>query len=123
LKRLRNDLATLVPETFMALYSDAQLDRMVRYLKAIGIRAQRGILNLEKDQERTSELMIHSERLNDLVKSISPMTTAEKQGAIEDFFWLLEEYKVSIFAQELKTSIPVSRKRLDEKLKEIQRMV
>ena len=123
LKRLRNELATLVPQTFIALYDDAQLGRMVRYIKAIGIRAQRGILNLEKDQERTSELMIYSESLNDLVKSISPLTTAEKRGAIEDFFWMLEEYKVSIFAQELKTSIPVSRKRLDEKLKEIQRMV
>jgi len=123
LKHLRNDLATLVPENFMALYSDAQLGRIVRYIKAIGIRAQRGVLNLEKDQERASELRVYGDRLNDLVKSISPMTTAEKQGAIEDFFWLLEEYKVSIFAQELKTPIPVSRKRLDEKWKAIQRMV
>ncbi len=123
LKRHRNDLATLVPETFISLYSDAQLGQLVRYIKTIGIRAQRGILNLEKEQERASDLRIYSERLNELVKSISPLTTAEKQGAIEDYFWLLEEYKVSIFAQELKTSIPVSRKRLEEKLKEIQRMV
>ena len=43
--------------------------------------------------------------------------------ALEDLFWAIEEYKVSLFAQELKTAIPISRKRLDKKLKEIQRMV
>jgi ATP-dependent helicase HrpA len=36
---------------------------------------------------------------------------------------MLEEFKVSVFAQELKTAIPVSAKRLDRKLKEIDRMV
>ena len=51
------------------------------------------------------------------------MATEEKRKAIEEFFWLIEEYKVSLFAQELKTSIPVSPKRLDKKLKEIERMV
>jgi ATP-dependent helicase HrpA len=35
---------------------------------------------------------------------------------------LIEEYKVSVFAQELKTAVPVSKKRLEKKLKEIERM-
>jgi len=33
------------------------------------------------------------------------------------------KYKVSIFTQELKTAFPVSEKKLDKKLKEIERMV
>jgi ATP-dependent helicase HrpA len=36
---------------------------------------------------------------------------------------MVEEYKVSVFAQELKTAIPISEKRLEKKLKEIGRMV
>jgi len=36
---------------------------------------------------------------------------------------MVEEFKVSIFAQELKTPFPVSTKRLEKKLKEIERMV
>jgi ATP-dependent helicase HrpA len=36
---------------------------------------------------------------------------------------MIEEYKVSVFAQELKTAIPISAKRLEQKLGEIKRMV
>jgi ATP-dependent helicase HrpA len=35
---------------------------------------------------------------------------------------MIEEYKVSVFAQELKTAAPMSPKRLDEKIREIERM-
>jgi ATP-dependent helicase HrpA len=46
----------------------------------------------------------------------------EKRKALEALFWLIEEYKVSVFAQELKTAIPVSKKRLEEKFAQIMRM-
>jgi ATP-dependent helicase HrpA len=36
---------------------------------------------------------------------------------------MIEEFKVSLFAQELKTAFPVSRKRLEQKEKELERMV
>ena len=42
---------------------------------------------------------------------------------MEEFGWMLEEYKISLFAQELKTAFPVSRKRIDAKLGEIDRML
>jgi ATP-dependent helicase HrpA len=47
----------------------------------------------------------------------------EREEAIETFGWMIEEYKISLFAQELKTLFPVSEKRLEKVLKEIQRMV
>jgi ATP-dependent helicase HrpA len=37
--------------------------------------------------------------------------------------WTIEEYKVSLFAQELKTAIPITRKRIDARIAEIQRML
>jgi ATP-dependent helicase HrpA len=61
--------------------------------------------------------------LNQLLKELTPSVSAEKRRAIEDYFWMVEEYKVSVFAQELKTAIAISAKRLEMKLAEIGRMV
>ena len=36
----------------------------------------------------------------------------ESREKLEDFRWMLEEYRVSLFAQSLGTSLPVSEKRL-----------
>jgi len=47
----------------------------------------------------------------------------EKRKSFEEFFWMVEEFKVSVFAQELKTPFPVSAKRLEKKLREVERMV
>ena len=65
---------------------------------------------------------IFSDSLDELLKNMSPSVTDEKRKAIEEFFWWLEELKVSVFAQELKTAIPMSKKRLKKKLEEIKRM-
>jgi len=47
----------------------------------------------------------------------------EKRRALDDFGWMIEEYKVSLFAQELKTAIPISRKRIEARMAEIQSML
>jgi ATP-dependent helicase HrpA len=44
----------------------------------------------------------------------------EKKTKIEELFWMIEEYKVSLFAQELKTPYPVSPKKLNQLIKEIE---
>ena len=93
-----------------------------RYIKALTIRAQRGVLNFEKDQARANELQPYADKLEELMITLSPSVSEEKKNAIEAYFWLIEEYKVSLFAQELKTAFPVSKKRLNQKLKEIERM-
>jgi ATP-dependent helicase HrpA len=95
---------------------------LVRYMKALEIRAQRAMVDFEKDQAKSHDIQIFVESLNRLLKGLTDTTSKEKRAAIESYFWLIEEFKVSIFAQELKTSVPVSKKRLKEKLKEIERM-
>jgi ATP-dependent helicase HrpA len=42
---------------------------------------------------------------------------------VEAFFWMIEEYKVSVFAQEVGTDGPVSVKRLNKLIGEIERMI
>jgi ATP-dependent helicase HrpA len=58
----------------------------------------------------------------DMLKELRSFATEEKNRSIEEFGWMIEEYKVSLFAQELKTAFHVSRKRLEEKIREIERL-
>jgi ATP-dependent helicase HrpA len=99
------------------------MEHLPRYIRALGIRAVRGIENPERDRQRAAEVAPFKDRLNAILKSLTPATSEKKRSAIEDFFWMLEEYKVSVFAQELKTVIPISAKRLEKKASEIERMM
>jgi len=122
LEGLRQELFRLVPENFLDLYANDKLIQIVRYVRTISIRAQKGLADLAKDQKRAVELNVYQEKLEALLISLSPATSAEKRRAVEELFWLLEEYKISLFAQELKTLMPVSKKRLDAKIREIERL-
>ena len=75
------------------------------------------------DEARTAQLNIYTDCLNEFLKELSTTASDEKRREIEDLFWFIEEYKVSLFAQELKTAVPVSKKRLDAIVKEIKRMI
>jgi ATP-dependent helicase HrpA len=118
----RSEVTRLVPEAFIEIYSARHLVHLPRYMRAIGIRAQRAAISPEKNQLREGLVDDYVERLQQLLKDLTPLTSDEKRAAVEAFFWLLEEYKVSVFAQELKTAVPVSRERLDQALDRIERM-
>jgi ATP-dependent RNA helicase HrpA len=122
-EELTRELEYLVPETFVAIYDMKRLDHLPRYLQAAAIRARRAVVDFEKDRSKSKEIVKFTVGLNQMLKELSPSVSVEKRQAIEDFFWMVEEYRVSVFAQELKTAIPISAKRLDKKLKEIGRMV
>lgn len=101
------DAARLVPPDFLIRIPHARLPHIPRYLKAILVRAERAAPHPAKDTERARLLL--------------PYAGWEKVVAEENretFRWLLEEYRVSIFAQELGTAVPVSPKRLEALLPE-----
>ncbi len=58
-----------------------------------------------------------------MLRDLPPYASEEKRQALAEFVWMIEEYKVSLFAQELKTAIPVSRKRIEARMGDIQRML
>ncbi len=123
LGRCREEMVRLVPENFMLIYSLERMEHLPRYVAAIDIRVRRASVNFEKDQQKAAGLQPFSAGLQRLVNTLSPAVSPEKRAALEDFFWLLEEFKVSLFAQELKTAVPVSEKRLQDTMDEIERMV
>jgi ATP-dependent helicase HrpA len=120
---LLDGLVRLVPDNFVELYEKKRLVHLERYIRALMIRAQRAPVDFEKDQTKAAEVHQFADGLNRLLKTLSPSVSDDKRRATEAYFWMLEEYKVSVFAQELKTAIPVSAKRLRDKLGEIERMI
>jgi ATP-dependent helicase HrpA len=122
-KDLMADLARLVPESFINLYDTDRLTHLIRYIKCVEIRAQRALVDFEKDQAKAMDVKSFNDRLDEMIKTLSPDASDDKRKALEEFFWMIEEYKVSIFAQELKTAFPVSAKRLEKKLAQITRMI
>ena len=94
-----------------------------RYLKAVEMRAERGSYDMEKEQKKAAAVAPFTEALRRNIKDLSPRTSLEKRETLEEFFWMVEEFKVSLFAQELKTPFPVSVKRLEKKLRELERMI
>jgi ATP-dependent helicase HrpA len=103
-------LQRLVPKRFMATTPWTQLQHFPRYLKAITLRLDKLRTDPARDAARLAELKPQEHRYWRLV--------AERKGAVDDRMqelrWLLEELRVSFFAQELRTPQPVSVKRLDK---------
>jgi len=103
-------LARLVPKRFLATTGWAQLAHLPRYLKAITMRLDKLRADPARDAQRLAELRPLEQRY---VRQL-----AERRGVadarLDEFRWLLEELRVSLFAQELRTPQPVSVKRLEK---------
>jgi ATP-dependent helicase HrpA len=103
-------LQRLMPKNFMATTPWPQLQHCARYLKAVTLRLDKYRADPTRDAQRLTELKPQEQRYWRLV--------AERKGAQDarmlEFRWLLEELRVSFFAQELRTPQPVSIKRLEK---------
>ncbi len=116
------DLGRLVPKDFLEKYGLERLVHLPRYLKALELRVDRAKYGLEKDRQKAAQAEVFVKALKklEMAKDTSPSRMSPaKLAAVEEFRWLLEEFKVSLFAPELRTAVPVSAKRLEAKLKEI----
>jgi ATP-dependent helicase HrpA len=86
------------------------LHHFTRYLKAITARLDKYRADPARDAARLKELQPLEQRYARLL--------AERKGVVDErlqeFRWLLEELRVSFFAQELRTPQPVSVKRLEK---------
>ncbi|WP_240668605.1 ATP-dependent RNA helicase HrpA [Piscinibacter defluvii] len=110
-------LARLVPKRFVASTSWAALGHLPRYLKGVQMRLDKFRADPVRDAQRLAELRPLEQRF--------ARALAERKGVpdarLEEFRWLLEELRVSLFAQELRTPQPVSVKRLEKAWEQLQR--
>ncbi|MDD2882480.1 MAG: ATP-dependent RNA helicase HrpA [Rhodoferax sp.] len=103
-------LARLMPKKFLSVTPWSALQHFARFQKAITARLEKYRADPARDGARLKELQPLEQRYWRLV--------AERKGVVDDrlqeFRWLLEELRVSFFAQELRTPQPVSVKRLEK---------
>ena len=83
-----------------------------RYLQAALRRLERGPQASGRDAEAGAGIAAWEARLAARRQDLAARGVVDAR--VEDFRWLLEEYRVSVFAQELGTQVTVSPKRLAE---------
>ncbi len=113
---VRAHLGRLVSKRFVIETPWAQMAHLPRYLKSISLRLEKLRLDFARDASRLAEIRLLEHRYFRVL--------AERMGAhddrLDEFRWLLEELRVSSFAQELRTPQPVSVKRLEKVWAKIQ---
>ncbi|HEZ2279688.1 TPA: DUF3418 domain-containing protein [Neisseria meningitidis] len=108
---LRLRLQTLLAPSFATRTPWAQWPRLPIYLKAMTLRLEKYSSNPARDAAREADIQeleqMWQEKTDSLVKQGLPIS-----DGLAGFKWMIEELRVSLFAQELKTPYPVSVKRL-----------
>jgi len=89
-----------------------RLKEYPRYLKAMLLRLEKSAFDSAKDQKQLGEILPIWTRYWQSVASDPSVTEHEFQD--DEFRWSLEEFRVSLFAQTLKTAYPISKKRLEK---------
>ena len=108
---MRQRLQTLLAAGFATRTPWAQWPRLPIYLKAMTLRLEKYSSNPARDAAREADIQeleqMWQEKTDGLVKQGQPVS-----DDLAAFKWMIEELRVSLFAQELKTPYPVSVKRL-----------
>ena len=110
---VREQIDELLPEGFLMQTREPWRSRLPVYLQAAAERLQRLPDRLPRDLEWTWEM----QQLAEQYQSLMTESRQTNEKSLE-FPWLLQEYRISLFAQQLGTSVPVSRKRLEKHLRD-----
>jgi len=105
----------LLPADFLTATERPWLDYLPRYLKAIARRLDRLPGNLKRDTELSGTVKPFATAFREL--AARPVTAGTREG-LASLRWMIEEFRVSLFAQDLKTVTRVSEKRLAEQLQQ-----
>ena len=114
---IQAQLGRLVPKRFVAATPWAQWSQLPRYLKAITLRLDKLRADPARDSARLAEIRPVEQRFWRVLADRKGVMDAR----LDEFRWLLEELRVSLFAQELRTKQPVSVKRLEKVWEQLQR--
>ena len=100
----------LVYPGFLARTPWERLEHLPRYLKGYALRLQKYRAGAERDQKHAATVQALWQQYEARAKA--DHDAGRRDPKLEEFRWLLEELRVSLFAQELRTPLPVSAKRL-----------
>lgn len=112
---VQSQLALLLYRGFWATTPYLHIREMPRYLKAMLIRLEKAPQDPLRDLRQQKDLQPFLDRYWKAVKGAPNRVNPER----DPFRWMLEEFRVSLFAQQLKTPHPVSARRMEEAWKRV----
>ncbi len=115
---VRGSLDRLLAPGWVRRTPDPWFHQLPKYVRAAHRRAERLRNDVERDRKLEAQVAPYQAALGELDRSADPTRPAPERERLR---WMIEEFRVSLFAQELRTLQPVSAKRLDEQLRLAQR--
>ncbi|MEO8888866.1 MAG: ATP-dependent RNA helicase HrpA, partial [Jatrophihabitantaceae bacterium] len=107
---IRAQFSRLLPTGFVATTGASRLRDLARYVTAIGVRLEQLPRGIDVDRGRMQRVHVVQDAYRELVRALPPTRAAEPD--VLDVGWLIEELRVSLWAQPLGTARPVSEKRI-----------
>ncbi len=104
-------LDTFLPSDFLCSFSEDQLRESLRYLKSLGIRAERAYANPAKDNQKQKRYNVHLENKKRVQEKIKDLDD-DGRKLYNHYSHLIAEYHVSLFSPEIRTKTAVSEKKL-----------
>ena len=118
-----DELAKLLPPNFLETYSMNRVEQVWRYMEALRIRTERAYASPASDTKKAAFITPFNNELLKLKKEFDDLHVPARKkmvaDSIDDFSIMIEEYKISVFAPEMKTRYKVSEKRLFKKIQDI----
>ncbi len=118
---VEEQVAALFTTGFLRRHGFKRIKEYPRYLEAVKLRLAKAPFMGPRDKPETECLAAWQGRLRALGTE-SQLPSQQLLDAIEELRWMLEEYRVSVFAQSLKTKLSVSPKRIEKAFDEIEKL-
>jgi len=107
---IRAQLAALTPKGFVTATGAAHLTDLTRYLTAIARRLDRLPQAVSADRDRMARIQNVQQAYDELLQALSPARASSND--VRDIAWMIQELRVSLWAQQLGTPNPISEQRI-----------
>lgn len=115
-----SQLAFLFRKDFLFSTDMFWLQQYPRYLQALALRMEKLPAQEEKEQEFRKEVASFYDQCQHIQDNI-PEAGTRYDHELKEIYYRIEEYRVSVFAQILKTAMPVSAKRIQKAIKDLEK--
>jgi ATP-dependent helicase HrpA len=110
---IQQQINDLIYHDFVSKTPYEQLIHLPRYLKGIIVRIDKLRGGMQRDQENQQNLLQLKRQWQRIQQNLGAENILNKQKA-DEIRWLFEELRIALFAQELKTPVPISVKRIEK---------
>ncbi|MBK4138163.1 ATP-dependent RNA helicase HrpA [Corynebacterium macginleyi] len=109
---MEKQLAFLLPPNAVTVHGSAHLRHLPRYIQAMRIRLENLSLDADRDADRQAEIDNAKAYLANRLRNLP--AGREKTRGVKEIHWMIEELRVSLFAQRLGTAHAVSLRRIQK---------